>query len=457
MKYFILLLLLGACGKHEMPGEKDLADNDGDQTPNYLEVSEFEKNVADITPFGTVTAELRFHLNQTGLEKNTIELSNDLDLSRYSQDLMVKNLSALQIEDYFSEFSVLRVKNKRIIEISSLESIKARIFLNNVENATDLYLIHGKKRTHLGKVKEPLDLNLNKEIIEKLLNGESFLALSNNNLQKFKLDIQTQSVQDKTYRVFINDGVTSKIFYVAKTYSFDKFLKHFNINHPVAIEKFSLLSSTYEVSPDEWWTRTLNQQDKVVVLANLKSLSEHYLKGFTKVNSKISRINGYASTALVLERDSLARTLFKIRLKQTQRTFATKTIKETYRNGRAMEGDFWTCKNSYRTIIGETELAPEKKIISENTVIKLNETLYTGATLVPGADAKGPYWELEAPAGSSKVQIRLKNLASSEYVQLGRYASKCDSNRDRLVEFHDNLHATEGQLTLEIEALVEKL
>lgn len=448
MKYLLLLTLFIACGKHEMPQEKDLGDNDGDGQRNAYEVSEFEKNVADLTKIGLVKIDLKSSIGSTGVQSNSIELENKMDLSEYTRNLMVNNLPEKVIEDYFSEFTILRVKRKNIIDLGNLNSVPVKVKISHNGNATKLSLLMDGEMVLLGPIQTSMELDLSSEVLKAIADGKAHLVVTNE---------KTHFIKERTYRVYKADGVTTNIYYVSKSYPINKFLKNFNIDGVSSIEGVSLLTTTYASEKKEWWIRHINGQDIVLVKENLQNLAAEYLKNFSQEKRTLSRLNGSVYKPFTLTKPQHSKGMLKFRIKKYLNYFATVTKKEKYCQGSNHDGnrDCWTCKNSYRSVSGKKLLTTTEKSIDENVGVFIDINWDKTAALVPGSDKTGYFLELNLPTTATKAQIDLNPLSSSDFVQVGLYASSCKG--DFAPKIKPNLVPIEASLEVEVEAFVEKI
>jgi hypothetical protein len=105
MKTLLLLLLLAACGKNEMPPENDMNDSDGDSIPNYRE-AEMDKYISKVFPLQEVETEIEFQTGSTKLTSHKFMISNKIDLQKYSVDLLVRNLVSLKSNDTLVNFLI---------------------------------------------------------------------------------------------------------------------------------------------------------------------------------------------------------------------------------------------------------------------------------------------------------------------------------------------------------------
>ena len=114
MKYLLIFLILTSCGKHTAPAEKDLRDSDGDGSSNEYDSDKFK---ADVVTMEKINAVLEFETGRNIIVKHTFNLGNNIDLQEFSKDLMVKKSSSTTDDDFFSEFSVLKIREKNLVPV----------------------------------------------------------------------------------------------------------------------------------------------------------------------------------------------------------------------------------------------------------------------------------------------------------------------------------------------------
>lgn len=457
MKYLLMLLLLASCGKHEEPASQDLGDTDGDHIINKFETSDFEKNVADITPFGQIEAELRFQQGMVQVEKSNIVLENRTNLSAYTKSLMVNNISGLTMDDYFSEQAILRLKDGQIQAAIKEKTIPVIIVFKNFNQPKTLTLITKDKKINLGSFKSTAAITLDKDQLESILKGDSFFSLSRDTQKQFFINSQEEDIKEKTYRVFMDNGSEVKVYYVAKEYPFLKFLEHFKIASFQQIEEANLLTTAHATTLPAWWVRSLNSRDKIVIYENLKNLADHYFSGFKKEKHTVQRVNGQTQANLILEKPVAAKALIKIRPNQINSNFNESSKNERYRRGRPSEsGDTWNCNNYFRTEVNTTPAAVSEQDIRHALDVRIDGQLFEYYPLEIGEDELGTFWEIAIPTGVRKLEMSLKNLPASAYFQTGLFYSKCDG-RYPAPQIVQNLRTIEKQLDLNIEAFIENI
>lgn len=452
MKTILLMLLLASCGKHEMPAAQDLNDNDGDQIPNAYE-KEGMKDIADVEPLEEIEAELEYQSGLTKLVNHKFILSNKLDLQKYSRDLLVKNSLSLISSDYFSEFSYLRLKENLNPDLGNEGFFRVVLrSANSKANPKELFLIYPDRKISLGKWNSTFDFELNSSDLKAILKGEAHIAMSHLNTKvNFWSEDQEDTIRAKTFRVFMNDGTKTAIYYMSKKLNTESVLKYFKISKYKNIEEQNLLTTTLKPQSAEWWIRKVSDRDIIIVKDNLRMLSNHYLEGFDKKKMTFKRENGKTQSQLTFNKHSAARILLKIRGQQQTVTYFEETRKEYGNHGKERG---WECHLSYRSAspITVKDLDPLDIVKS----LRLNG-IETQSELKLLNDETGTFWEVEVNSNEEILNLSLENLTSQEYLQEGLFAKRCTSDSIGEPKVKPNLQVPERSLTLNIEAFVEKI
>lgn len=457
MKFLLLMLVVAGCGRHEMPKAHDLGDLDGDQIPNAYETSEFDKRVANVTPLGNIQAELRLKQGISTEVVSTIEFENTVDISSYTKDLLVKSIHSLPVDDYFSQYSFLRIKpGKAAISIDQAQ-VYVKLTVKGTDQRLDLSLISKKSTLLLGTFKGAYDFELSKDVIDKVQRGEVSLAISRNDISKSYLPSQEETVKARTYRVFYDDGIETKIFYVSKEFPFEEFIGSLGITQTQHIDEVDLLTTGQTHRAPLWWLRNLNSQDRVVVKEDVKNLSTHYLQTLETGKVKITRDNGVASGTLSLRKHPAARALVKIRGSRFLNTFNESTHPMTfqYLNKDPVFLVKLKCHGKRRELKGqepaqvdEDQLRSTLQLVSDDAAVLYYE-------LRAGQDEQGVFWELRVPEGVVKFDAYLKNLPESSSTTTGTYFSDC---RGQGQPFYNTASINpESQLNFFFETYVEKI
>jgi hypothetical protein len=451
MKTLLLLLLLAACGKNEMPPENDMNDSDGDSIPNYRE-AEMDKYISKVVPLQEVETEIEFQTGLTKLTSHKFLISNKIDLQKYSVDLLVRNLVSLQTNDYFSEFSHLRMKPGQTIVLSEPGVVRVTLKSTKIQTApTSVFLSYPDKKIPLGTWSPNMEINIASEDLNAILQGEANFAITNLTDKKLFLDkTQDDTIREKTFRVLYNDGSKTDIFYISKELKFEDILKFFNIESYKNIEEQNLLTTTHKPLSAEWWVRKINDRDIIIVKEDIRSLSEFYLQGFEKKKLSLKRQNGVAHNNLVISKQPGAKVLLKIRGNKSLVTFNTKTKEDS---GNVGKERYWVCELYNRT----ATVMPEIEILGteiENN-LKLNGMTPTAVQAL--ADEMGAFLEVEISSDQTEFELKLENFAQNQYLPVGLYHKVCDKRGTSGPDLRYVPQAPEGSLSLNIEAFVEKI
>lgn len=453
MKLILLMLLLTACGKHEMPREQDLRDSDGDQIINEHEKSGMDKYIASVVPLEEFETEMEFQTGTTSLVTHKLMLSNKTDLLKYTKDLMVKNVEAIHTSDYFSEFSIMRIKgDQKTIQVADgIVRLKLRSPKSKSTPKT-VYLVYPDRRVLLAEWSAMMDLDISSTDLNAIISGEAHLAMTHLTEKKnFFPQTQEESIREKTYRVLVNDGIKTNIHYISKEVDLENILKYFNVSKYKNIDEENLLTTTLKPLMAEWWVRRINDRDIIIVKDNLRSLSDHYFEGFAKNNTALSRINGKAQNVFQIKKHKAASVLFKIRGEKKSVSFYEKMSHESENVG---VNGYWVCDLYYRkaTPVVSTELG--KYDILEN--LRVNGAI-PEMDIRSLSDEKGSFLEVEIRSDLSELSVNLESLGQNLYVQEGLYDKNCTKDSKEGPKIKPNLQVPERSLSLTVEAFVEKI
>ena len=151
MKWLILVLLI-SCG-HENPPARDVGDSDGDTIPNYLETDgALGKYVAEVSPFQEMKGELMFKVNYKPVN---VQLSNQSNISDVAKKLLTKSLESMRKEEYFSEWSDLKVESPDLAIPDG--DYQVTLAINTEDSPQFLMLNNGKSQTELSAFHPRMD------------------------------------------------------------------------------------------------------------------------------------------------------------------------------------------------------------------------------------------------------------------------------------------------------------
>ena len=298
--------------------------------------------------------------------------------------------------------------------------------------------------------------------MEDVLKGETFFALSRKTKPfQSSEESQEQSIKNKTYRVFLNNGISTKIYYVSRDYSFEDFLKAKNITKFQPISMQNLLKGRQLITTPEWWVNEINGKDKVVLRDDLSSLSQFYLQGLEKNRLSVVRNNGFHTKSAILENPGEALILLKIRATKQLRTFKLRTEKSSYSQGgrRNPNGDGeppQSCVNSYREVLSEDKFELSEQELRDVLILTANGVVVSLSPseieIESGRDELGFFFDVALRTVKTTLELRLKDLDHSSFTEVGLYQTSCQGTR--LNKFLAN---NESFLDLAIEAYVDKL
>ncbi len=170
MKWLILVLIV-SCGQKNPPA-RDVGDSDGDQILNYLEENkELEKYTANVKPFAEVKATLTFW---QGTKMVTVELSNESDLFKISYNLLTKRADLMKLDDYFSEWSQMRVTSSDALTDFSEKSYETSLRFHKADETPD-HLIVGDST--IEKFQGVMKINFTGSELKDLLRNKIFITL----------------------------------------------------------------------------------------------------------------------------------------------------------------------------------------------------------------------------------------------------------------------------------------
>ncbi len=447
-----------------MPKKVDLRDSDGDGTTNNYEMTEIERYTADIAPIENVKLEMRIKLANSISTELRINMSNQIDVTKLSREFLVKNPKHLPIDEYFSEWSKLKIDSEKIPVLPEQISFRVDLFFSQMNSHPDkLILVSPSGRKELGDWSQMISLLLSKNELEDILKGESFLTLSRRIKQYQGLDeSQEESIKNKTYRVFLNDGVTTKIYYVAKDFSFSDFLKAKKITRYQPISTQNLLRGRYLITTPEWWLNEINGKDKVIIKDDLNSLSKFYLQGLEKSRLSVVRTNGFLVKSAVLTNDGEALILLKLRVTKQLKNFKLRSEKSSFseggggRNPNGGGESPKSCINYYRDVISEEKFNLTEQELRNSMVVTSNgEQVSLSASdieIESGRDELGFFFDIALRTVNTTLELKLKDLDQSSFMEVGLYQTTCQGTKLR-----KNLLNSESFMDLAIEAYVDKL
>ena len=438
-----------------MPKKVDLRDSDGDGTTNHYELTEIERFTADIIPIENVQVEMRIKLTNSASTELKINMSNQIDLTKLSRELLVKNSKHLPTDEYFSEWAKIKIDSEEVPALPDQLLFRIDLCFKQLESPPDKILLVTKTGTkELSVWAQTASFLLTKKELEDVLKGEIFYALSRKSKPfQSSEESQEQSIKNKTYRVFINNGLSTKIYYVSRDYPFEEFLKAKNILKLQPISVQNLLKGRYLVTTPEWWVNEINGKDKVVVRDDLSSLSQFYVEGLEKNRFSVVRKDGLHLKSAILENSGEALILFKIRAKKQLRSFKLRTETVSYLR---RSGSFKDCVDSYREVLSEAQFGLSEQELRDALMITSNGVQ---VSLSPSEieidsrrDDRGDFFEITLRTVNTTLELKLKDLDHSSFTEVGLYQSSCGG--PRLKKFLSN---SESFLDLSIEAYVDKL
>ena len=446
MKWLILVLLV-ACGEKNPPA-RDVGDSDGDQILNYLEdKQELEKYTANIKPFGEVRAYLSF---RQGTKMITVGASNESNLHRISYSLLTKREDLLKVEEHFSEWSKLRIIHENVIVDFPENNYELTLrFLESSETPDHVDI----GDVTIGKFQEVMKFHLTGKELKEVFEGKISLTLKRAGMNVPYSESST--VRQKTYRVFWNDGKTSRVFYVSNELTFERFLILKKISQARNIADKRELGWTNE--HQDWWIRNLGEKDKVIVKASEKDISLGMEKNFVKGVQEVQRSNGKLVKAATITKHPDSRLFLKFRGFREERTFQG-AFRGSRRSQGSGEGSI-SCRHWIRNIVSSGNLPITSEDVLNNVQIQTENKMYQESDLRSMAydaiDESGPYLEVLLDTDDQNFRITMPNRAESTFTRTGEYQWSCDGGPVQVEGGTDSNN--EGHFTMRVDTYVEKL
>lgn len=467
MKWILFLALITACGKHQQPSPQDIGDSDGDQIVNKDEANTLAKYIAEIVSIEEVIVSMSILSGRHLLTKQEISLNNRFDIESYSRELILRNRKTLKKENHFSEWSLLRIQKKVDLNLEDSALFDIKLKFHEMKNTPhNLFFVSSDETVKLSSWSKNISLTLSKNKIEAILRGEAHFALGRENHRPhYYLANQEQTIHDKTYRVFMNNGNSTTIYYVSKELHLEDFLKMMKIGLFDYIDQENLLTTRNKSSGSRWWVRDIDENNKVVLKDTLQSLKDSYMKGFSKQNIKVARTNGVIKNKLTISKNTSARFMVKIYGLKAMNIFKLSKKKESWRScgGGGKEGDGGCrptqCQVHYRTIertlsgtIDYQEVLDNLMITSGGKFLYIDEL---NAELTLGEDKKGPFLEMIFDTDLETLEVSLINKDKTSYHEVGSYKAECRGPDQYALK--SKMYNEEANMDLTIEAYVEKI
>jgi hypothetical protein len=452
MKWLIFLFIVTACGNHTQPAGKDIRDRDGDQIMDGEEVG-MNKFIANITPLENVQMIVKLK----GSAGPGVNFENCIDVAKYSKDLLVKNKIRIPKDDYFGEWSKLTRKQGSLPIGENEYRYILKLSFNKLQTMPTLLHLRSSEGIILTfKWMKEMEIELTKDEYKNLQDNTYTFSLSRSDkLNPAYQMSQQESVKRNTYRVLMNNGESTNIYYVANELSFEAFLKEINVTEVFDIDMMNILTTSHSHHLSQWWVRTLNEKDKVLVKDDLKNISNYRLQGFNKDIHKLGRQNGYSQNQLKVEKHAYAEVLLKIRAEQQMRTFSTRYETKVV-GSLAREG--YKIKYEIIDYLPSTnEVVPANQILS-NITIDGNPLLNNKDVMIhfmTGEDKLGTYVEVIIKTERTDFILNVPSLDLDSYRPTGVVRRRIGD--DRWENMSGTVTNPEGYFNLLIDAYIEKL
>lgn len=442
---WLLLILLVSCGKHETPPRLDFGDFDGDQILNYMEATEQDKYIANFERLGIIRGSISILNSYQG----QYQFSNQESDSSYAVELITITQNDLPPSRYFLEWTDLKIRKNSNATYLNQASYTLEINFESTDiNPHELYLADRNERIKLGDWKPTMRITLSGDTLQRLITGSAKLSLKRNISQLIPNHMPLEeSLNKKTYRVHVFDGMKSNVFFISTELSFEKFKQLNNIQDTEIYTEEDIFFSE-DIKTPFWFERKFANGDYVLVYASPNQLKESLLKRFHKSQNIIQRINGTPAIPLTLT-NSKGRVYLKIKGIQRHRQFQEVEVKKVYPivlpgNGISAR----ICHHKVRQVASEINLPVNLSEIMEAININQSEIIRTAEYHRP----EGIFWGIKLHSPENGLNLNLLPLPNTDYVITGEYAPSC---RGRTLVPAQNT-SIESEFTLEIESYVEK-
>ncbi|MGE3609081.1 MAG: hypothetical protein AB7I27_05795 [Bacteriovoracaceae bacterium] len=436
MKWLILILLV-SCGKQKKHEWLDLGDNDGDSKSNYLE-NGLDKSIANVESLPTIRGEISFY---SGNEKVTGTFSNQLDLKKETLKMLSINYLSEHKYDYFSEWSYIKLDfNQKNLSLNGPDYEIKFTFEENQEKPFEIYYVKQKERIKLAKWKKTTHVHLTGGQINELLTNKAQIVLT-------KAGEQFSNVKDKTYRVFYYNGISASIYYLAKDYAFENFLKELKIENTLDVMEINLTPSTISKNDlKNWWIREFKNGDKVIAFTSEKEITENHKNYFKANRFDLDRVNGHNQSNINLVQEVGSWIQLKVRGNKVIQNF-----REDY------PADSKFCRLIVKSAERPRRINLSPSEIQKNLTIEVHSEMkplseISGLILSEGNDSQGSYLQIEFKAWNDNFRIGLMDLNASTYVKTGTIMKNCNEVVTYLEGEQTN---PEAKLSLTVEASVE--
>jgi hypothetical protein len=295
---------------------------------------------------------------------------------------------------------------------------------------------------------------------EQLRAGEAYFAIRQNKTMIEAYGVpQSETIKEKTYRVFVNNGKSSRVYYVSKMFPMNNFLAHLNIEKVDLAEqmKFATTSATAELS--KWWIRNINDSDVVLVKADIQKISRHYLTHFSKHKLNVGRENGYSTVPAHLNVPKDSMVILKVTGSREVREFQEYKKKQIIAGGGGDDAEASTvCTLYHRNQKSSSTQSLQLNDFLGSLSIGNEESYGKSASLrlMSGIENGETFAEFAFKGKSSDLEISLGALPQDTYITTGVYHHECSGGKEKPSIKSSALNG-EAKMKLEIEAYVEKL
>jgi hypothetical protein len=446
MKLLIFLALMTSCGKHSQPKAIDINDHDGD---HQIEGGYFSKYIANYEALDRVSGQIEF----TATTLQMAKFSNHVDLQAEAMKLLIGDKKAIQKDDYFLEGTELQLENKLDKNLPLLDLTLVNIQFDETNSEpTELLLVKGKSVKTLGSWRRSMAFQLDKRSLNSLLAGESKLVVKKKPVkEKFFNETTAESIREKTRKVYVHDGKTTKILYISKDLPEVRIHEFLNVEKPQEVTDENLFFNSLSMGEPEWFKRTLSNGHQVFFYGTIQQLKLNFLKKFEVQKFTLSRINGLNSNEIELHNPMDSNVYLKIRGLKADNIF--KQVSEKRRHtGKEPNYISYSCHYQVMKLTGTAASATNFEDFYGN-VLDI-ENFHNDLKFIEQTDEKGVYWEVKFLSSKLNYKLSLLNRPDPTFVMIGDIGHDClwmgfpqptqKINREAKIEF-------------EIESFVEKI
>ncbi len=438
MKTLLILFLFASCGQHRQPATLDTMDSDNDGVMNALEQG-LDKYIAINSPEAEVRGKLFFDVGKDFKQSKTFEITTETDWNEISKNLLAENENKGQYWVYTSAYSVLNIQLPLLLDLNEDNyEITLNVSADETKYSRILY-VEQRSITYLENFKSFQKIRLDRRQLAALLNGEARLAL-----EKYEVHSDSQILNNKTYKVIMNNGRETKKLTVSNLYSLKSLMNQFNISNPATLNEDEVFFNSTSLMK-KWWLKDKGDY-KLLVFANELEIYHAMLKNFKKTSFSIKRING-KGTELSIGKAPYAKIIFRLQAFKTINIFQLNEKLININPGSMPVPCVHYIRNFTTTPapINISSLKDEISLVADNLII--NNQAKTDIV----KNEEESILELKLNYMSQDIKLMIEDLPLSTFELTGVYKNSCRQTNSKILTNY------EGSLTLIVEAFVEKI